>query len=298
MSNSDASELLSFDVSAVKREKIRTSLRASVGKLTSGGTELSNFWTSFPSKINKTSARTLVIADLASLAKKYQSQDHHTWIASVRRSQPYFVALVRTKRDEKHADLVDDLVRHSDMRISVCRNAEEPNPLHKCLMEAVHALAPHALLDVRCSTVATGLWMTYGDGTFGFANWNDLGISDVLDNLIIESAVVGDGGATVEFLMRNGELFDIDAESIKAVLDTSHAASIAQTAQSSDKVVGQRVRAARLSAGLSQGALGQSVGIDQAIISKLERGIHRPRIDTLRRIAKGLDLTLAQMLVM
>ena len=42
--------------------------------------------------------------------------------------------------------------------------------------------------------------------------------------------------------------------------------------------------------------LSRRTGFDQAVISRLERGKHRPRIDTLRRIARALDMTVSQVL--
>lgn len=50
--------------------------------------------------------------------------------------------------------------------------------------------------------------------------------------------------------------------------------------------------AARDARGLSQAALGKSLGISQAQISRIERGLNDPQLSTLYNIAGALDLRL------
>lgn len=52
---------------------------------------------------------------------------------------------------------------------------------------------------------------------------------------------------------------------------------------------GAAVSAARAKAGLSQKELSAETGIDQSDISKIERGVSNPTIETLGRIASALD---------
>ncbi len=52
---------------------------------------------------------------------------------------------------------------------------------------------------------------------------------------------------------------------------------------------GAAVSAARAKAGLSQKELSAETGIDQSDISKIERGISNPTVETLGRIAAALD---------
>jgi DNA-binding XRE family transcriptional regulator len=258
--------------------------------------ERTDFWASFFDISDGAEDRTLVIADLDRIARRYRDRDPHDWVASVRRKRPYFVALVRNRKGERCADWVDDLVRHSDLRVSVCRNTRR-GELRRCLTEARSALDPHALTEVRYSSRTDRLWVVYGDGTTGSVRWADLGMAGLRDTLVPESATVGSRGAAVELLTTGGELFEVDAGSIKAVVDSAHAQDVARRAATSDLTVGQRVREARRAAGCSQKDLETRTGIDQAIISKLERGKHQPRVDTLRRIADGLQMTLSEILV-
>lgn len=60
--------------------------------------------------------------------------------------------------------------------------------------------------------------------------------------------------------------------------------------------VGERVRQARLSAGLSQDELGERVGLDHTMIAKIEAG--RRRVDALElvRLASALDVLIDDLL--
>lgn len=57
-------------------------------------------------------------------------------------------------------------------------------------------------------------------------------------------------------------------------------------------MVGNAVAAARARKGLSQKELSDITGIDQSDISKIERGIANPSVNTLSRIARALDAKL------
>lgn len=138
--------------------------------------------------------------------------------------------------------------------------------------------------------------MSFGDGLAGFVTLADLGIDDLREEIVLESAIVGEGGDTLELTKSSGGLFEIDAASIRAVLDSDVAFQLTQSASETNAAVGQRVRAAREEAGLTQTELGARTEIDQAVISRLERGKHLPRIDTLRRIATALGTSVPMLL--
>lgn len=55
------------------------------------------------------------------------------------------------------------------------------------------------------------------------------------------------------------------------------------------------LRELRLSRGLSLEALGYLAGIDQATISRIERGLTEPRRDTVVRLARGLGISAKRM---
>ena len=58
-------------------------------------------------------------------------------------------------------------------------------------------------------------------------------------------------------------------------------------------MVGNAVAAARAKKGLSQKELSKLSGIDQSDISKIERGIANPSVNTLNRLAEALDTKLS-----
>jgi DNA-binding XRE family transcriptional regulator len=178
--------------------------------------------------------------------------------------------------------------------MTVCKGLKEE--LSECILEAVSALDPHSLIDVRYSARTNQLWVQFGDGLSGLVDLKKLGLESRMKLLILETAIVGNRGATLEIVKHDGDLFEIDALAIKAVLDDSLAALLRSEAKQSDKKVGERVRSARESARLTQQQLSKNTGNDQAIISKLERGIHQPRVDTLERIASALGLSLSELL--
>jgi len=63
------------------------------------------------------------------------------------------------------------------------------------------------------------------------------------------------------------------------------------------RIVGQRIRAARKAAGLTQETLGEQVGRTKETISKVERGKSMPAVKDLLRLTGQLDTTLASLFV-
>jgi transcriptional regulator with XRE-family HTH domain len=57
--------------------------------------------------------------------------------------------------------------------------------------------------------------------------------------------------------------------------------------------LGEAIRAARESAGLTQRQLAARLGCESIKVSRWERGANEPRIDTLREIAAALGTTAA-----
>ena len=288
---------LSVDLTEIGRKDTRQRLRESVE---ASGYELSDFhefWDHFLADGPGTPpSHTLVVGDLSRFAKHYRAKGTHGWIASVRRMRPLFLALVRTRRDEGLAALIDDLLKASDLRMIVCRDTPSGTELQHGLTEALQALEPDSLLEVRYSPPRDSLWVQFGDGFSGTVDWATLGIEDLRDELVAESVNVGETGRTLEMSRTDGDLFEIDAASVRAVLDREFRRSLNEQATDANETVGVWLRKAREGAALTQVALSERTGIDQAVISRLEAGKQRPRIDTLRRISSALDMTVSELL--
>ena len=80
---------------------------------------------------------------------------------------------------------------------------------------------------------------------------------------------------------------DIEAETIYEDGET-----VCEEKPAAFVMVGEAVAAARAKKGLSQKELSDLTGIDQSDLSKIERGIANPSVNTLNRIAKALDAKL------
>ena len=62
------------------------------------------------------------------------------------------------------------------------------------------------------------------------------------------------------------------------------------------KGIGQQIKKARISAGLTQKELAEKLGIPYQGIGQWERGVRTPKIETLRRIAKALHVEFLDLL--
>jgi len=61
------------------------------------------------------------------------------------------------------------------------------------------------------------------------------------------------------------------------------------------RAFGQRVRALRKAAGMSQMDLGQKAGLDHTYIGSIERGERNLSLDAIGKIAKGLSVEIADL---
>lgn len=287
----------SVDFTAVGHRDFRDRLRGVMSELEGHVQESDSFWADFGKAGQRAaSGGTLVVGDLSELVRAFRRCDVHAWTTRVRRIRPFFLAFVRTERDRSCAALVDDLLRASDMRLNVCNDASDWREISSCLRGAVSALRPEALLEVRFVADRDALLVQFSDGMAGTLSWGDLGIADLRGTLVAESATVGRLGSTVEMATTSGDLFEIDAASARGLLDASFGEAIGGS-DSSEAEVGDRLRAARSRVGITQLQLSERTGLDQAAISRMERGQHLPRIDTLRKVAAGLGMTVSDLLL-
>lgn len=62
-------------------------------------------------------------------------------------------------------------------------------------------------------------------------------------------------------------------------------------------MIGATIRFLRLEAGLSQEKLAQEAELNTSEISNLERGWRNPKWETMKRLAKGLDVPCSRMVM-
>lgn len=60
--------------------------------------------------------------------------------------------------------------------------------------------------------------------------------------------------------------------------------------------VGERIREARRQQNMTQGELGERVGLSTAAISEIERGVVRTSLSNLERLARALGVSLEHLL--
>ncbi|WP_263064617.1 helix-turn-helix domain-containing protein [Dickeya dadantii] len=70
-----------------------------------------------------------------------------------------------------------------------------------------------------------------------------------------------------------------------------------KTSYSVKILLGQRVKALRLQAGLSQEAFAEKCGLDRTYISGIERGVRNPTLEVLYILATGLHTDLTTLFV-
>jgi DNA-binding XRE family transcriptional regulator len=287
-----ARDRLHVDVSRIGNSQVRNALRDTFDGLGYRYSEFDVFWALFSNgQAQRIPANPLVCGDLSHIVRAFASTQKHRWIAAIRETRPHILAFVRTRSDHFYAPWVDDLVRTSDLRVSVCRYAQGSRAsLAECVNEAVSSLDPESILDVRYSRSDQSLWIAFGDGLSGSIRPKEIGFENP-GELSLETATVAPYHAGVQVLDRAGDIVDIDGGSLRAVLDGAFARKIALQADASSRQIGERLKGQRLGAGVTQVQLAERSGLDQAIISKLEGGKHQPRWDTLQRYAKGLGVT-------
>lgn len=54
--------------------------------------------------------------------------------------------------------------------------------------------------------------------------------------------------------------------------------------------VGERIRAARKEAGLTQKELGEKLGVSAAMIGQYETGVRNPKFEKIKKIANALEI--------
>jgi DNA-binding XRE family transcriptional regulator len=239
----------------------------------------------------------IVMTDLSKCASQFQRTKTHRWVSAVRSVRPYIVAFIRNKQDERCAALVDDIVQASENRMMVCTIKKSARKsLQACIGRALAGIDPNSIIDVRFDEDNDSLWVEFGDGKKAVLDWSRLGLSDIEPALNPSSAATGEDLDSIQVLGEDGSLFDIDSTAIRSLIDKEVASKIDRIASESAENVGLCLQNKRKSLGVTQKELARRSGLEQSLISKMERGRHQPRFTTLSRYAKGLRLSVPDLL--
>lgn len=166
---------------------------------------------------------------------------------------------------------------------------------HICLDASRVGSEPDRVLIARFCAFDSILWLQFGDGLERAVRWSDLPFARELAP-VPATASAGLGGESVVLADASGSEITVSASSLRACLDEQYRAKLESDDESERKIVGARIRAARESASLSQQELSRRSGIAQESLSRIETGRRDPRLGTLRRLAKGLGLSLDQLM--
>ena len=103
----------------------------------------------------------------------------------------------------------------------------------------------------------------------------------------VTSILIADDAATATLELSGGKRISISA--------TTAAAEVGPAAALSGNL-GERLRALRLAAGLTQAELARRTGIHRPNIARVEAGRHTPSLDTLNRLASAIGVPAARVL--
>ncbi|MEX0769879.1 MAG: helix-turn-helix transcriptional regulator [Balneolaceae bacterium] len=291
-------EEISIDVSGVKKVKSRRAIKELLKQIQFSFDELSDFWSRIDQAEVSLTRQILVFLDFHSLVRHINKTNQEFWAYRIRKDNFYFISMIRDTRDEKYADLIDDLTKLLDNRLSVIRinhdfetNKDKTELFREVQIVLSRNFSSDALKKVSYHKARQTFLAEFNDGTYGEVSLNELGIVEMRNELILDQPMISEQGNALILFTRDGETFDIDALVLKSLVSDQVKKEIRRQSKRTAEHVGDRIKMTRNETGVTQMDLSERTGIDQAIISKIETGKHIPRFDTLERIAKGLDLT-------
>jgi DNA-binding XRE family transcriptional regulator len=149
--------------------------------------------------------------------------------------------------------------------------------------------------DARFFALDSVLCLRFGDGLERAVRWADLPFARRLDFSPV-AAAIGSDGECLSLTDEAGREVDVSAASLRAALDEEYRARLVSADDGERRVVGARIRAVRESVSLSQLELSRRSGIAQESLSRIETGRRDPRLGTLQRLARGMGLSLDQLM--
>lgn len=214
-----------------------------------------------------------------------------------------YVLLVRTALDGRRLADPDMTLWLNDERLFVVdlRDAAKAGQsaelefLHVFFRRFVERLQPDRVQAARFSAIDGVLWIEFGDGLQRAVRWNELPFARQIRFAPV-SASARELGQAIRLTDAEGRDVDIDAGSLRSLVDPAHLDRLEEEDQRRRAQMGRRLRRVREQRGLSQEQVAERSGVAQESLSRIETGRRDPRLATLRRLAKGLDLSLSELL--
>lgn len=287
--------LLGVDATKVSNGAARTALVRTVKQV--APTTPVNFWTNVKFGAGKTYYSVLVFCDFKFLLNERDRLGIHKFVERSRRNNVGYCAVLSTPTERKQVSQIDTTLQTSGCRFLL---VEAKSILDRSAVpeigDFVGRLKPEALFGATYSLADGTLGLHFGDGRFFGIPWKDLPLSQRSPRFLPETAVVKYGGSVLQVVDEAGNEFDIDAEALRAICDPAVQDKIQHENRAVRTQVGETVRARRLAAGFTQQQLSESSGVDQEVISRIEQGHQRPRIDTLQKIASAMGIGVSELL--
>jgi DNA-binding XRE family transcriptional regulator len=293
---SATTEQIVYDASAVRSQSCRRSVEATLEDLSLARAE--GTWQSIVSLRRHVSrARTVVVGDLHELTASLSLDD-----LAAGPSTLWYVLLIRTALDRKRLAEPAVALRLNDDRLFVLhlkgaevREAQLRPLMHEYFRGFIERLQPDRVRVARFSPVDGILWLELGDGLNRAMRWDSLPFARRLDFTPL-SASAREHGRSVQLVDAEGREVDVDAGALRAVVDPDHLRLIEGEDRDPRAQMGARLRRVREKSGLSQQQVSERSGVAQESLSRLENGRRDPRLETLRKLARGMDMTLPELL--
>ncbi|MDD9986323.1 MAG: helix-turn-helix transcriptional regulator [Spirochaetaceae bacterium] len=142
--------------------------------------------------------------------------------------------------------------------------------------------------------VADGVQLSFADGCRGTIPYSDINeIDDAKDLSGLELP------NPYEMILNtvNGEHIEIPWDFARHYCDESYRPTVEAIAMRGRRTLGERLRAVRDSAGLTQEELARAADIGRVTLVRLENGEQTPRVNTLTAIAEALGKRVSDLLV-
>lgn len=252
------------------------------------------YWELFAESPKRSLLRYVVIAQLEDCLSHFEELGPHRWIAGIRALRPSILALMQGPKRCRDMEGLEALLCASEGRLFLTEYKAGDRPLQeRALARALAATDPDCLVEVRATN--DDLWLEFGDGLRTEFAWSHVPLPSGR-KLRRETARVSEDLSSLEVLDEGEGVVDIDGAALRALADPKAAEALRILRKVASRSLGERLRAKREAAGLTQEELEARSGIDQPAISRLESGVHQPRFDTLSKYAKALRLSVSDLL--
>ena len=142
--------------------------------------------------------------------------------------------------------------------------------------------------------VADGVQLSFADGCKGMIPYSDL---DEIDDAADLSGIELPNPYEMILNRVNGEHIEIPWDFARHYCDESYRPTVEAIAMRGRRTLGERLRALRDSAGLTQEELARAANIGRVTLVRLENGEQTPRVKTLTAIAEALGKRVSDLLV-